>query len=821
MPDPSNHKASVYDTASTGAATLHGLREGSRLYTDHPGCIKNEGIENEKAMIHPPATEEIITLSKQAYRLSGLVERLPGENLNFRLDANDGKCYVLKFAGDELPAEVIELEHRMIENLISAGIDISLPRILPNQQGEIETKFRTGVGDVLRARLLSFVRGSPWCEADTPDAGLLRDLGRVLAEIDLVLAGLDHPAAHRTHRWDLASAGVHREKIALIDDPVRRRLVESMFHLYAACALPRLAGLPHSLIHSDANDENVMVDNGKVVGLLDFADSLYNPTICELAVALAYVMLDVPEPLKDGAEIVAGYQAVRPLSQEELEVLFPLICGRLCTTIAVAAERRTIDPEHPNWFVTEARAWALLKRLAEIDTVVGTTWLAGRGHLEPGLGAGAHLNALLKRRNERIGPSLSIAYDEPLTIVRGQGQYLFDIGGRPFLDLVNNVCHVGHCHPRVVMAGQRQMALLNTNTRYLHGLLIEYADRLCATLPNGLDTCFFVNSGSEANELALRLAETYTGRGDWLIIDGAYHGNTTRLVQLSPYKFMGPGGSGHPEPWVHIVPMPDGYRGIYRGQDQAAGEAYGDEVGRVICESCAPIAGFLAESLLGCGGQIIPPQGYLARAFGHVRAAGGLCVVDEVQVGFGRAGTHFWAFEQQNVVPDIVVMGKPIGNGHPMAAVVTRREIAEAFANGMEYFSTFGGNPVSCATGLAVLDVIEEEGLQARALELGQRFLLGLRGLMNEHALIGDVRGTGLFIGIELVRDRESLEPAAAEAAELVERMKARGMLLSTDGPLHNVIKIKPPMVLNEADVDMVLRSLEDELGQMARSEPF
>ncbi len=222
---------------------------------------------------------------------------------------------------------------------------------------------------------------------------------------------------------------------------------------------------------------------------------------------------------------------------------------------------------------------------------------------------------LLIKRRERIAPSLSIAYDEHLEMIQGRGQYLFDVRGRPFLDLVNNVCHVGHCHPRVVAAGQGQMARLNTNTRYLYGLLTEYADRLCATLPAGLDTCFFVNSGSEANELALRLAETFTGRGDWLVQDGAYHGNTTRLVQLSPYKFMGRGGSGRPEPWVHIVPMPDGYRGVHRGQDAATGGAYGDEVGRVVDRVDAPLAGFLAEPLLGCGGQIIPPPGYFARAF--------------------------------------------------------------------------------------------------------------------------------------------------------------------------------------------------------------
>jgi len=771
-------------------------------------------VENQNSIAPQPTAEELIALCEQAYGLRGTVGRLPGENLNFLLQGDDGQSYVLKLAGEDLPAAVIELEHRMIEHLISSGIDISLPRIHLNRSGQLETEFRDGDGHSHRARLLEYVGGTPWCEAGPPSTGLLRDLGRILAEIDLALADLDLPPAHREHRWALASAGVHRAKIELIDDPGRQALAEKMFHLYAAYA-PRLAEVPHSLIHSDANDENVLVANDRVVGLLDFADSLYNPTICELAVALAYAMLDHPEPLQAGAEIVAGYHAIRPVAQDELEVLFPLVVGRLCTTVAVAAERRSIDPDHPNWYVTEERAWDLLERFAAIDPTDAAAELASAIDSKPGMESGAGIPDLLRSRRMHVGSSLSIAYEQPLKIVRGSGQYLYDHRGRPYLDLVNNVCHVGHCHPHVVAAGQHQMERLNTNTRYLYDGLAEYAGRLAATLPDPLEVCFFVNSGSEANELALRLAETYTGRHDWLVIDGAYHGNTSRLVGLSPYKFMGPGGKGHPEPWVHVVPMPDGYRGIHKGQDRSTGEAYGDEVGRVIAGLDVPVAGFLAESLLGCGGQIVPPPGYFQRAFEHVHAAGALCVVDEVQVGFGRAGTHFWAFEAQGVIPDIVVMGKPIGNGHPLAAVVTSRPIAEAFTNGMEYFSTFGGNPVSCAIGMAVLDVIEEEQLQNHALELGGHFLAGLKTLKEKHELIGEARGMGLFLGLELVRDRETLEPAAEDAAELVERMKARGVLLSTDGPLHNVIKIKPPMVLNRDDVDMVLRALNDEMSKL------
>jgi 4-aminobutyrate aminotransferase-like enzyme len=263
--------------------------------------------------------------------------------------------------------------------------------------------------------------------------------------------------------------------------------------------------------------------------------------------------------------------------------------------------------------------------------------------------------------------------------------------------------------------------------------------------------------------------------------------------------------------------MPDGYRGPHRGQDRAAGVAYGDAVGGVLAAAPEPPGALILESLLGCGGQIVPPPGYLETAYRHVRGAGGICIADEVQVGFGRVGSHFWGFETQGVVPDVVVLGKPIGNGHPMAAVVTTPEIAASFANGMEFFSTFGGNPVSCAIGLAVLEVIEAEGLQARAEELGADFLAGPRRLGERHELVRDARGAGLFLGLELVRDRETQEPAAEEAALLVERMRQRGVLLSTDGPLHNVIKIKPPMVLTREDVDRALWGLDDELARVAR----
>jgi len=423
---------------------------------------------------------------------------------------------------------------------------------------------------------------------------------------------------------------------------------------------------------------------------------------------------------------------------------------------------------------------------------------------------------LLDLRGRHLGPNLSLSYRRPLKIVRGFLQFLYDENGQRYLDATNNVPHVGHCHPRVVRAAREQIAVLNTNTRYLHDNIVEYALRLKEKLPDPLSVFFFVSSGSEANDLALRLARTHTRRRDTIVVDGAYHGNLTSLIEISPYKFDGPGGEGAP-PHVKKVPAPDGYRGIYKRSDPEAGAKFARYVEGAIAavqeEGRGPAA-FICEPLLSSGGVIDFPPGYLAEAFRHVRKAGAVCIVDEVQVGFGRLGSHFWGFETQGVLPDIVTMGKPIGNGHPLAAVATTPEIAASFKTGMEYFSTFGGNPVSCAVGLAVLDVIEEEKLQQNAREVGLILRAGLQELKGRHRLIGDVRGRGLFLGAELVRDCRTLEPAAAEAAYAAERLKDKGILISTEGPRRNVLKIRPPLVIERADATRLIRELDEILGE-------
>jgi 4-aminobutyrate aminotransferase-like enzyme/Ser/Thr protein kinase RdoA (MazF antagonist) len=420
---------------------------------------------------------------------------------------------------------------------------------------------------------------------------------------------------------------------------------------------------------------------------------------------------------------------------------------------------------------------------------------------------------IAQRRKVRLSTSLSLSYRKPINVIRGHGASLLDSDGNGWLDLVNNVAHVGHEHPRVVEAITAQAKLLNTNTRYLHPKIVEYADRVRALFPDPLSVVFFTNSGSEANDLALRLARTATGRESMLTLDWGYHGNLTSLIEISAYKFNRKGGRG-PSPDIRICELPDPYRGRF-GNDGAAYAVDVADQAADLLRAGLPAAAYIHESISGCGGQVDLADGYLREAYAHARGAGALVIADEVQCGMGRVGTHMWAFESHGVVPDIVTMGKPLGNGHPLGMVVTTPEIARRFRTGMEYFNTFAGNPVSCAAGLAVLDVMRDERLMAHADRVGSSLKRGLAELMTTHEVVGDVRGRGLFLGVDLVCNRVSKEPATAFAAEVVDGLKQRGILISSDGPHDNVLKIKPPMVISDEECARVVEALDECLHEL------
>lgn len=760
-------------------------------------------------------TKEIAKLAQEHYGIQCRVEPLNGyDEANYLLTAADGKNYILKVANDTHGIHFLEAQVQALKHLSKSVVASEFQQCVQNRLGFPITQI---VKDDVNyyIRILTYLEGTFWVDCEVKSNELLFDLGTFLGKMDSALSNYTHPAVHRDYSWDISHAADAMENLRFIQDHEKRRIAHYFLQQFGMVAFQVLNKLPKYCIHNDANDYNLLVDNNRICGLIDFGDMVYSHRINNLAIACTYAMLGADDPLATAALVVKGYNNQLPLSTDELTILYYLIAARLCISVTNSAYQHSITSYNEHHFITEKPAWELIFKWLRVSPVKAELAFAESCNVQ-------HETDIEKKRadleNDRlqfVGRNLSIGYDKHLKIVKGAFQYLYDDCGNTFIDCVNNVSHIGHCHPVVVEAMQQQVATLNTNTRYLHDGIVEYAKRLLKTLPSNLKVCYFTNSGSEANDLAIRISRHFTKQQDVIVLDHAYHGTSTVAMELSPYKFDSPGGSGQ-KPYIHKLLNPDLYRGPYKYNDPDAGKKYAADADRVIgllAKDNKKPAAFICESLLGVGGQIPLPQGYLKEAYRIVREAGGICIADEVQVGFGRVGDKFWGFELQDVEPDMVVLGKPMGNGHPLAAVIMTEELADAFNNGMEYFNTFGGNPVSMATGVAVLDVIEQEELQQHALEVGDYLQQSLKSLMNKYPVIGDVRGHGLFVGAELVRSRETLEPLTPEIDQVVEMMKDKGFLLSTDGPLHNVLKIKPPLPFNKANADEFVVALDQTLS--------
>jgi 4-aminobutyrate aminotransferase-like enzyme/Ser/Thr protein kinase RdoA (MazF antagonist) len=1002
-------------------------------------------------------------LARDQFGVDGSASALTSErDQNFLIRGSDGRRIVLKIANASEEKVLIEAQQRAITHL-AQRLDIT-PRVISTVNGRALAETRGADDRRHWVWAISWLPGIPMAAVRHRSRALHEDIGRQVGALQRELFDFNHSGFHRDFHWDLANArAVIDDKRSLIDDRSLRATIDQLVANIDRQTLPRLVNVRRAIVHNDLNDHNLLVGGGddleqraqSITGIVDFGDMVHSYRVGELAIAIAYAMLDQPDPLDVAATIVRGYCERSALDDDELAALYGLVTLRLCTSVCIAAEQQRQQPNNAYLGVSQQSIRRLLPELARIpfrlaettfraaagarpspaadrvrdflrrapifapvlgvdleqepcvvlDLSIGSALVDGDaaqnaerklsarvfgemsravanigigrydeprllyvspifgtgdrptdtrrtvhigldlfapagtpvfapldgtvhafadnaqhqdygpvivlrhvtndgvefftlyGHLsreslaslEVGAAVAAgdriatfgapevnggwtphlHLQVIvdlldlgtdfpgvafasqraawtalcpdpnliaripakrfpaepppkaetLAARRAHLGRNLSVAYRDPVKVVRGWKQYLYDDTGRRYIDAYNNVPHVGHCHPRIVEAGAAQMRVLNTNTRYLNDLQTVYAERLLATLPAPLDVCYFVNSASEANELALRLARAYTNARDVVVLDAAYHGNTTTLIDVSPYKHDGPGGAG-PPPWVHTAPLPDTYRGPIKN-DLRAGEKYAAKVGDLIQAMAAAgrrVSAFIAETCPSVGGQLVFPKNYLSSVYEYVRKAGGVCIADEVQTGLGRMGTSFWAFEDQRVVPDIVVMGKPLGNGHPIGAVATSRSIADAFDNGMEYFSTFGGNTVSCAVGIAVLDVVLDEGLKEHARLVGERMLARLRPMIERHPIVGDVRGSGLFLGVELVRDRGTLEPAGEEASFVANRMREMGVLLGTDGPHHNVVKIRPPMPFAETDADILVDAFEAALESLPTS---
>lgn len=733
------------------------------------------------------------------------IELLDGElNTNWLVMEDTRKWILKKFHPEASDQNILEAEIQILL-LLAETKGHAFPCLQKNLQGQLITVVKEKKQKFC-FMLLSYVEGDLMVSSPQK-ISLAQSLGRFLAEMDLALSRVTNQTLkYRTHPWDLNQFLVNEPFINHIIDFQKRKVVKYFFLQYKERVLPVRANLPLSVIHSDANDWNILVKNGEVAGLIDFDDMVFSQRINETAIALSYLLFGKKDPLRWAEAFIQSYHSILPYQEDELKVLFDLVAARLCTTLCRSALERFQRPDHTYMQVSEQPAWELLQLWVTINPV--------EAHNRFRKAAGFpmeqkySLRRELNKRYAYISKALSISYPDPILMTGAAFQYMFDHKGHTYLDAQNNIPHVGHGHPDVVEAAQRQMARLNTNTRYIYPELGDYAEKLLETFPPTLNKVFFVNSGSAATDLALRLAYNHTGKENILVLEHGYHGNTRLGIDVSHYKFGGKGGKGQAN-YIIKAPLPDTYRWHFTENNSTAGKQYAKEAENILLESQKPVAAFLAEPIVGCGGQVPLAKGYLKEVYAFIRKQGGVCISDEVQVGFGRLGDWFWGFESQGVVPDLVILGKPMGNGHPMGAVVTTNEVAASFENGMEFFSSFGGNPVSCAVGLAVLKVLKEEQLQHHAKDTGAYFMNLLKEMEQSSPFIGDVRGSGLFIGVEIVKNKQSKEPYTELAQHVKHELRYRGILIGTDGPYDQVLKIKPPMCFDRGNAQQMVEETE------------
>ena len=746
------------------------------------------------------------TLVHNAFGINPLeIIQLNGyENKNYLVKTAE-KNYIFKtYPNHPKTASLIDAECAALIYL-QASQKNRIPKPIPFASGEF-TKLLSINNELRLCRMLSFLPGKFLGDSNANN-DLMVNLGCFLAKINKGMVGFHSLAFKaRNYEWDIQNLLLNKKHISAISSPEKRSLVSYFFQQFEANVLPELPALRKAFIHSDFNEWNVLVEETSVVGLIDFGDMVYSPLINEVATAICYLTYDKGSFFKWATPFLRAYHKENPLQEKEVGLLYYLVATKLCISVCQSAKARVKQPENKYASVSEKNAWRALRALLKINPIA-----AQRRFLEAlgfELNTQKGVNAKLKERHKSLSSILSVSYNEPIFMHASAFQYMYDGYGNTFLDAYNNIPHVGHGHPRVVEAGQKQLAKLNTNTRYLYDLLPEYADKLLSKFPKPLDKVFFVNSGSEANDLAIRMAQKHTGNKKIMVVEHGYHGHTQTGIDISDYKFNHPKGQGQKS---HILksPLPREYHGP-EIEVPKAGLHYAEKAIDIVRGNKDDLAAFIAEPIVGCGGQVPLAPGYLKALYPEIRQQGALCISDEVQTGFGRLGSWFWGFEMHGVVPDIVVLGKPMGNGHPIGAVVTSSEIASSFSSGVEFFSSFGGNPVSCAIGLSVLETIEEEALQEKAKTVGSYYKSLLKELKKEDARIGDVRGEGLFLGIALID--EDGKPNKPLAQFLKNDLRKKHILISTDGPQNSVIKTKPPLVFTQKNALHVVEALAHSL---------
>jgi 4-aminobutyrate aminotransferase-like enzyme/Ser/Thr protein kinase RdoA (MazF antagonist) len=748
-------------------------------------------------------------LIKEHYHIShAVITPLEGyTSTNYKVATKEGSFVLKIYPFSEATLALLQAENRLLGQLGALKSHDFSKSILSNEQEALV------IAEGHIYRLLSFVEGD-FLGAVPHTPALLHSFGAFLAQMDKVIFDAHEPAvAAKEIQWDLRHFQQNHAFLKYIPDAGDRSLVDYFFLQFAEQVAPHQYELRKGCIHNDANDWNVLTQDGKVSGIIDFGDMCHSWLINEVAVAITYVMMAKEDPLAVAKEVIKGYHEVLPMRELELDLLYSLVAARLCTSVCNSAHAKTLKPDSDYITVSEKPAWNLLRKWVSINPIrAKDAFREAAGYAPiPKKSIGEQLT----KRKLFLSEALSLSYSQPIAMDRAAFQYMYDQQGNTFLDAYNNIMLAGHCHPKVVRAGQHAMAGLNTNTRYVYDALLEYSELLLSKFPPNLNKVFFVNSGSAATDLAVRLALVHTQKEKVMVLEHGYHGNTRMGIDVSHYKYSHRGGPGKKD-YILETPLPNAYNSGFEDDGTAGAHFAGSAISQITAHS-GTIAAFIAEPIVGCGGQVPLAQGYLKKVYPEIRKQGGICISDEVQVGFGRLGDCFWGFEMHGVVPDMVILGKPMGNGHPIGAVVTTTEIAKSFENGLEFFSSFGGNPVSCAIGHAVLEVIEEENLQAHAKNTGDYLKARWQQLQGQYPQIAEVRGSGLFLGVELVDARGNADTALANY--LKNGLRQRHILIGTDGPFDSVLKIKPPLSFKASDCDILLENVAELLQIFLKNE--
>ena len=797
-----------------------------RISTDQHGSLLSHNA-SKYIGAHPPAfgTEAATKIAQEAFGVTGTLHPLWGErDQNFAIHAETGQSHVLKISNVREEPEELDLQLRTLKWLERTAPDLPVPRLIRTLNGEQITRVESGKGEQHAVHCITLLKGMQFGDAASGPSAL-EAAGALAGQAASAMSGFFHPAAGHALFWDVRHLEAFAYHAPKIQDAALSRAVQAEISRFQSQTLPSLSRLRAQIIHHDTNPSNILVDPDtptRMTGLIDFGDTLHGPVALDAAVAAIEMATASADIVEAAASVLVGYDRAMPLEASEIDLIPDLMIARAALGLLIGVTRMeneitsTDDQDYREMYAPVMDRLLSLGPGAVRDRFRAACRFPRYTPPDPVKTADsdARTRSLLERRYATLGRSLPLTYKTPLHTEKGEGVWLYDIDGRPHLDCYNNVAHVGHCHPHVVRAVSRQAATLNTNARYLFEPVVEYAERLGQKMPGDLNVCLFVNSGSEAVDLALRMARSVTGQSGILAIEGAYHGITVESDAISPGNDWGiPGAMNRPHvsvarPDIEMLMNPDVVRGQYTADMPDVAELYAADADRAIArltEVGHPPGSFTMDSAFSTHGILDVPEGYIRGVAQRVRAAGGLIIADEVQNGFGRSGSAFWGFENHGIAPDIVTLGKPIGNGIAIGCVVTTPEILERFSESYEFFSTFGGNPVACAAAGAVLDIIEREGLQANAHETGSYLIDGLRGVSEEHACIGQVRGRGLFVGVDIVSDKSNMTPDGNRCSAIKNHLRNHRILVSSDGIDDNILKIRPPMVFNHENADMLI----------------